>query len=415
MTKKIVTTGLVTSATLLLMLSAFATVSVAGARHMTASTSTGFAKSLSSQYGVFVSDIQQTSDGGFIVAGDYRYDSSEFSHALLIKLDSSGNIVWSENYGTNVENTGADTEFATSVHQTPDGGYIFAGSLETQRNFGTPCYASCAWVVKTDSSGIIQWQSTFSGASTANAVDVELTSDGGYVVTGDTSDSIGIGYAWIAKLGSAGNSQWEERIGCSSTGSSGCDAGIEPTADPSDVQRWSNLVALKLDQNGNIQWQRQYQDPFLYCVLEGDGYDCVPASTNGLSVRQTSDGGYIFAGYFTTYAGYFEGWLLKTDASGNISWQKSYDFTQNLEFDTVRQTSDGGFVAGTPGGVVGHVTKFDSNGNISGCSAIENTTATIVGSSITATALSLPVASLSSAVPTTTTASSVVITSTKEC
>ncbi len=483
MTKKIVTTGLVTSATLLLMLSAFATVSVAGARHMTASTSTGFAKSLSSQYGVFVSDIQQTSDGGFIVAGDYRYDSSEFSHALLIKLDSSGNIVWSENYGTNVENTGADTEFATSVHQTPDGGYIFAGSLETQRNFGTPCYASCAWVVKTDSSGIIQWQSTFSGASTANAVDVELTSDGGYVVTGDTSDSIGIGYAWIAKLGSAGNSQWEERIGCSSTGSSGCDAGIEPTADPSDVQQtpdggyvisgfggtypsydalitklsatgaiqwqksydkigidspiqltsdggyiltgrvgnsdgvagWSNLVALKLDQNGNIQWQRQYQDPFLYCVLEGDGYDCVPASTNGLSVRQTSDGGYIFAGYFTTYAGYFEGWLLKTDASGNISWQKSYDFTQNLEFDTVRQTSDGGFVAGTPGGVVGHVTKFDSNGNISGCSAIENTTATIVGSSITATALSLPVASLSSAVPTTTTASSVVITSTKEC
>src|SRR6266568_5466203 len=109
----------------------------------------GFGESLSSQYGVFISDIQQTSDGGFIVAGDYRYDSSEFSHALLIKLDSSGNTVWSENYGTNVENTGADTEFATSVHQTPDGGYIFAGSLETQRNFGTPCYASCAWVVKT--------------------------------------------------------------------------------------------------------------------------------------------------------------------------------------------------------------------------------------------------------------------------
>jgi len=473
MTNKIVTTSLVASATLLLMLSAFATISVAGARHTTASTGTGFPESLSSQYGVFISDIQPTSDGGFIVAGDYRYDSSGFSHALLIKLDSSGNIVWSENYGTNVENTGEDTEFATSVHQTPDGGYVFAGSLETQRNFGTPCYASCAWVVKTDSSGGIQWQSTFSGASTANAVDIELTSDGGYVVTGDTSDSIGIGYAWIAKLGSAGNSQWEERIGCSSTG---CDAGIEPIADPSDVQQtadggyvisgfggtpdsalvtklsatgalqwqknyatmsiilsiqltsdggyiltgsgghsdgyagWSNLVALKLDQNGNIQWQRQYQDPFLRCAFAGDGCDYVPYSTDGLSVRQTSDGGYIFAGYFTTYAGYYEGWLLKTDTSGNISWQKSYNFTQ--EFLTVRQTNDGGFVAtGSPG----HVAKFDSNGNISGCSAIENTSATIVGSSITATALSLPVATLSSAVPITTTASTVTITSTKEC
>src|SRR5207245_1790575 len=191
MTNKIVTTSLVASATLLLMLSAFATISVAGARHTTASTGTGFPESLSSQYGVFISDIQPTSDGGFIVAGDYRYDSSSFSHALLIKLDSSGNIVWSENYGTNVENTGEDTEFATSVHQTPDGGYVFAGSLETQRNFGTPCYASCAWVVKTDSSGGIQWQSTFSGASTANAVDIELTSDGGYILTGSECHSDG--------------------------------------------------------------------------------------------------------------------------------------------------------------------------------------------------------------------------------
>src|SRR6266702_8225293 len=177
LTKKIVSSSLVASATLLLMLSALATISVASARHTTASTSAGFPESLSSRYGVFVSDIQQTSDGGFIVVGDYRYVSSGLSHALLIKLDSSGSIVWSEDYGANVENTGADTEFATSVHQTPDGGYIFAGSLETQRNFGTLCYASCAWVVKTDSSGGIQWQSTFSGASTANAVDVELTSD----------------------------------------------------------------------------------------------------------------------------------------------------------------------------------------------------------------------------------------------
>src|SRR5207245_5141227 len=108
MTNKIVTTSLVASATLLLMLSAFATISVAGARHTTASTGTGFPESLSSQYGVFISDIQPTSDGGFIVAGDYRYDSSGFSHALHIKLDSSVHNVWAENDGRNGETTGAE-------------------------------------------------------------------------------------------------------------------------------------------------------------------------------------------------------------------------------------------------------------------------------------------------------------------
>jgi len=55
------------------------------------------------------------------LAGSVDYVSSQ-THALLIKLDSSGNIRWSENYGTNLKNTGTDTESATAVRQTSDGG-----------------------------------------------------------------------------------------------------------------------------------------------------------------------------------------------------------------------------------------------------------------------------------------------------
>ena len=129
MKNRTISNSLVTSLTLLLMASAFATIppvthhksTTTTTSTTTTSTGTGFAETFSLQYGVFVNGAQQTSDGGYILAGSVDYISSQ-THALLIKLDSSGNIRWSENYGTNLKNTGTDTESATAVRQTSDGG-----------------------------------------------------------------------------------------------------------------------------------------------------------------------------------------------------------------------------------------------------------------------------------------------------
>ena len=126
MKNKVTSHIFVASLALLLIANAFANISSATHQRTTTSTTTtstgtGFAETFSLQNGVVVNDAQQTSDGGYILAGSVDYVSSQ-THALLIKLDSSGNIRWSENYGTNLKNTGTDTESATAVRQTSDGG-----------------------------------------------------------------------------------------------------------------------------------------------------------------------------------------------------------------------------------------------------------------------------------------------------
>src|SRR5712691_4419092 len=99
MKNKIISNSLVTSLTLLLIASAFAPISPANHHTTTASTTTtstgtGFAETFSLQNGVVVNQAQQTSDGGYILAGSVNYIGSQ-THAVLIKLDSSGNIGWS--------------------------------------------------------------------------------------------------------------------------------------------------------------------------------------------------------------------------------------------------------------------------------------------------------------------------------
>jgi len=278
----------------------------------------------------------------------------------VVKLDSNGNTQWERQIGCSATGSSGCDAGASFVQQTSDGGYVVTGFGGTY-----PSYLSTGLVIKLSSTGAVQWQNTY-GPMGINP-SIQQTRDGGYIVTSGEANTDGF-------------------------------AG------------WTDLAALKLDSNGNIQWQKQYQDPFTHCVLMGDGCDYVPNRTDGLSVRQTSDGGYIFAGYFGTYAGYNQGWLLRTNSSGNVQWQKSYSFAQ--EFLTVRQTSDGGFVSA---GYGGQVMKVDANGNISSCSAIQNTAATIVSSLITTTALSLPAASLSSSVTVSAAAGPVSVTSTKKC
>jgi hypothetical protein len=134
---------------------------------------------------------QQTTDGGYILAGfkqDMFLGDLDF---WLVKTDSNGNKQWSKTFG------GAGNDVAASVQQTNDSGYILAG----YKTYVTGYQDQDVWLVKTDSNGSKQWSKTFGGAGNDVAASVQQTSDGGYILAGET-ESYGVGGDdfWLIKV-----------------------------------------------------------------------------------------------------------------------------------------------------------------------------------------------------------------------
>jgi len=145
-------------------------------------SATYFAKTYGGTDDDYAFSVQQTSDGGYIVAGETWWSFGAGSADLfLIKTDANGNISWAKIYG------GTDWDGAYSVQQTSDGGYIVAGRTES---FGAGGYDII--LIKTDANGNIIWAKTYGGTGNEESFSVQQTSDGGYIVAGRTS-SFGAG------------------------------------------------------------------------------------------------------------------------------------------------------------------------------------------------------------------------------
>jgi hypothetical protein len=338
-------------------------------------------------YGVTDDDlaysVQQTSDGGYIVAGSTWSFGTDDWDIFLIKTDANGNIQWAKTYG------GTDYDWAYSVQQTSDGGYIVAGFTDS---FGAGW--EDIFLIKTDANGNVMWAKTYGITDDDLAYSVQQTSDGGYIVAGSTY-SFGAGGLdiFLIKTDANGNIIWAKTYG----GISGYGAfSVQQTSDGGYIVAgftdsfgagWEDIFLIKTDANGNVMWAKTY-----------GGIDLDWA----YSVQQTSDGGYILAGFTYSFgAGYSDAFLIKTDANGNVMWAKTYGGTGNEEAFSVQQTSDGGYILAGRTVSFGagwediFLIKTDANGNIGSCSIVRNVIPTVNTVSPTVTTPSLSVSSVS--------------------
>lgn len=259
-------------------------------------------------------DIKQTAEGGYIVAGyTYSADGNVSSNngnedAWVVKLDANGNISWEKALG------GSSYEFAQSIQQTTDGGYIMAGH-SSLNNFDI-------WIVKLDAGGNISWQNTYGGSNHDAVNSIQQTTDGGYIMAaftksndGDVSGNHGGFDIWIIKLDDSGNISWQKTLGGSNdeaaytirqTTDGGYIVSGDTNSNDGDVTGSygsDDAWVLKLNSTGSISWQK---------VLGGSDDDVAYA------ISQTIDGHYIVAGYTYSTDGDVNGnngeadfWVLK--------------------------------------------------------------------------------------------------------
>ncbi len=271
--------------------------------------------------------VRQTFDGGYIIAGDTDTGAHGYD-AYLIKTDSSGIMTWSKTFG----GANASIDTAHSVQQTTDGGYIIAGTTETSGMTSRDVY-----LVKTDSSGNMLWSKTFGGANNEDkGYSVQQTSDGGYIIAGYTK-SFGADYGdvYLVKTDASGNMLWSKTFG--GTGSED-DSSVQQTSDGGYIIACStssfgagvsDAYLIKTDSLGNMTWSKTFGGP---------GQDDVG------SVQQTVDGGYIIAGSTRSFGGGSNFYLVKTDSLGNEVWSKTFGGTNEEQGHSVQQTSDGGYI-----------------------------------------------------------------------
>jgi len=221
--------------------------------------------------------VIQTPDNGYVLCGYTTSFGAGPADGRLIKVDSAGNLLWSQTYG------GAGVDDIVSMVKTSDGGYALVGYTRSFDAGGTDFL-----LVKVDSEGALQWNKTYGGTADDSAHSVVQTSDGGYALAGFTS-SYGSGDRdfWLVKVDSQGNMQWNKTFGGSGTENA---VSLAKTSDGEYVLAGSttsygagnsDVWVVKADSSGTLVWSQTFG---------GSGADYA------YSIIQASDGGYALTG-----------------------------------------------------------------------------------------------------------------------
>jgi predicted secreted protein len=294
--------------------------------------------------------IAQTNDGGYVAAGACGSQSAGHREIWVLKLDENGDLDWDRTLA-------GDWGYSQSIKQTSDGGFIIAGEYSSGE-WGYSYWGPFQLLlVKINSAGIEQWRNSW-GTSLGHehGFDVIETTGGEYVVTGMLHDVAVTGAydLWLIKVDANGNELWNRVFAGSNlndVGHSVCQtneagfitAGYKHEGYGSSMGGGGDMWLLKTDENGLEEWDRSFGD--------------LPGANNEMaySVKQTQEGGYIVAGFTQYYgAGGYDAWIIKTDTEGLESWNIPVGGSQNDQARFVAEIATGRYV------IVGWTSSYGS-------------------------------------------------------
>ncbi|GGB78702.1 CBM96 family carbohydrate-binding protein [Dyadobacter sediminis] len=292
------------------------------------------------------SSIQQTGDGGYILAGDSQSDASgdksennrgDYDY-WIVKLSANGTKQWDKTFG------GTDYERLKTVRQSPDGGYYLAGGSKSSAG-GDKSQGVVGlfdlWIIKLDPNGNLEWEKTIAMAESEQVEDMELTPDGGMIIACDYTPGQEQENNWhtarIVKLSRTGELEWSKDFSGDILLMS-----LAPTADGgyilgANTSVSDRYIAIKISSNATVQWTKEYGGVDYSSLRE---------------IKQTSEGGYIISGNSTAPAGgdktessyKYDYWVIKITSDGTKEWDKTIHAAGDDNQWGVIQTSDGGYV-----------------------------------------------------------------------
>jgi hypothetical protein len=270
----------------------------------------------------------------------------------VVKIDDKGSIVWERSYG------GAENDRIHDIAATTDGGFILTGyTYSAEGDYAGNHGANDLWLLKVDSLGKTEWQKVFGGGGSDIGNTVTQCNDGTYLAGGFSSSVDGDIHApkggvdfWVVKADASGNLLWEHSYGGN---------GQEELQELQQTADNGFILAGYADRNdGDVSGVHGGND-FWLVKTDASGALIWQKTFGGsdaeyaYSVRQTGDKGYVLCGETASFEGNVEGnhgntdcWVVKTDAAGALEWQKALGGTSFDYGRSIRETTDGGYIVG---------------------------------------------------------------------
>jgi len=297
-------------------------------------------------------DVQETSNGGYIIVGKTSSFSSGDYDVYIIKTNSNGDTIWTKTIGGEFEDS------ARSVRVLSDGGFIIVGQT---KSFGAG--NSDAYVIRIDMNGDTLWTKTYGGNLSDNGKSIIEVSNGGYLIIGDTNSFVTnfLSDIYLIKIDEDGNTLWEKTYG-----GDDWDVGwsIQETSDNKLIMVGSTQSFGSGDED--VYFAKLTQDGDTICTKTFGG----ASSDWGYSVQEVSDGGYIIVGGTSSFGeGSLDVYIIRTDANGDLVWSESFGGVGEDEAYCVRETDDGKYMVAGRTESYGkgyndfYILEIDNNGN----------------------------------------------------